>query len=124
MSLLGVVVGPGLLAAHLLHSAVWAVIGPIVMIGVMLGIAALPSKRKNTPQEFADELERHLDGTDDDDDWNRTSSVRLSNQLLDQVRLTLSDRFDSLSTPQGREKLRQIIDALRRGEFPGAGNNA
>jgi hypothetical protein len=79
---------------------------------------------KISPQEFADELERHLDGMDNDDDWDRASSVRISNRLLEQVRLSLSDRFDSLSTPQDREELRQIIEALRRGEFPGAGSNA
>jgi hypothetical protein len=122
---LGILVGPGLLAAYLLHSAVWAVIGPVAVVGVLLGVAALPSKRKVTSQEFADELERHLHGTDNDDDWDRTSSVRISNPLLEQVRLSLSDRFDSLSTSQDREELRQIIDGLRRGEFPGvaAGND-
>jgi hypothetical protein len=36
----------------------------------------LPLKRKVSPEEFADELERHLDGTDNDNDWDRTSSVR------------------------------------------------
>jgi hypothetical protein len=123
---LGIVVGPGLLAAYLLHSAVWAVIGPVAMIGVLLGIAALLSRRKVTPQEFADELERHLHGTGNDDDWDQTSSVRISNPQLEQVRLSLSDGFDSLSTPQDREELRHIIEALRRGEFPGAatGNDA
>ena len=122
--LLSIVVGPGLLAAYLLHSAVWAFIVPIAMVGVLLCVAAIPSRRKISPQEFANELERHLDGTDNEDDWDRTSSVRISNRLLEQVRLSLSDRFDSLSTPQDREELRQIIEALRRGEFPGAGSNA
>src|SRR3954465_6635089 len=55
--------GIGLIAAYLLHSAVWVVIGPVAVFGVLLGIAALPFSRKITPQEFADELERHLDGT-------------------------------------------------------------
>jgi len=119
---LAVVVGPGLVAAYLLHSAVWALIGPIAVLGVLLGIAALPFRRKITPLEFAGELERHLDGRDNDDEWDRTSSVRISNRLLEQVRLSLSNRFDSLSTPQDREELRQIIEALRRGEFPGGGS--
>jgi hypothetical protein len=121
---LGIVVGPGLIAAYVLHSAVWAVIGPVAVLGVLLGVAALPFRRKITPQEFANELERHLDGTDNDDDWDRTSSVRISNRLLEQVRLSLGSQFDSLSTPQDREELRRIIEALRRGEFPGAGNNS
>lgn len=118
--LLGVLMAPGLVAARVLHSWVWAAVGPIAVATVMLGIAALPLKRKVTPQEFADELERHLDGTDNDDDWDQTTCVRISNPQLEEVRRYLSDRFDSLSTPQDREELRRIIDALRRGEFPGA----
>ena len=56
MVLLGVLIGPGLVAAHVLHSLAWAIMGPVVVVGVMLGIAALPLKRKVTPKEFADEL--------------------------------------------------------------------
>ena len=117
MVLLGVLIGPGLVAAHVLHSLAWAIMGPVVVVGVMLGIAALPLKRKVTPKEFADELERHLHGTDDDA-WDRTTSVRIFDPLLEDVRRSLSDRFDSLSSPEDREELRQIIDTLRRGDFP------
>jgi hypothetical protein len=84
----------------------------------MLTIAALPLKRRVTPKEFADELERHLHGTDNDDDWDRTSSVRIFNPLLEDVRRSLSGRFDSLSSPEDREELQQIIETLRRGDFP------
>jgi hypothetical protein len=115
--LLGILIGPGLVAAHVLHSLAWAVMGPVVVVAVMLGVAALPLKRKVTSKEFADELERHLQGTDDDD-WDRTSSVRIFNPLLEGVRRSLSDRFDSLSSPENREELRQIIETLRRGDFP------
>jgi hypothetical protein len=73
-----------------------------------------------TPQEFANELERHLKGEDEDDEWDRTSSVRIHDPRLDQVRRSLSTRLDSLSTTQDCEELRQMIEALRRGEFPGA----
>lgn len=118
--LLGVLIAPGLVAVRVLRSWVWAVVGPVAVVAVMLGIAALPLKRKVTPQEFADELERHLDGTDNDDDWDQTTCVRISNPRLEEVRRSLSDRFDSLSSPQDREELRRVIDALRRGDFPGA----
>ena len=117
---LGILVGPGLVAARVLHSLIWTFLGPIAMVAVLLGIAALPFKRKVTPQEFADELERHLQGTDNDDEWDQTSGVIIFNPLLEDVRRSLSDRFDSLSSPEDREELRQIIEALRRGEFPGA----
>jgi len=36
---------------------------PLGIIALALFIAALPIKRKVTPEEFADELERHLLGT-------------------------------------------------------------
>jgi len=117
---LGVLVGPGLFAARVIHSPIWAFFGPVVVVAVMLGIAGLPVRRKVTPQEFADELERHLNAAGNDDDWDRTSSVRISNPLLENVRQRLSDRFDSLSNPEDREELRHIIEALRRGEFPSA----
>lgn len=117
---LGILVGPGLVAAWILHSLVWSFLGPFVVFGVILGIAALPSKRKVTPEEFDDELERHLQGTDDDDDWDRTSSVTIFNPMLEDVRRSLSVRFDSLSNPEDRTEFRHIVEALRRGEFPGA----
>jgi hypothetical protein len=44
--------------------------------------------------------------------------VRIFNPLLEGVRRSLSDRFDSLSSPENREELRQIIETLRRGDFP------
>ena len=116
--LLGILIGPGLVAAHVLHSLTWAILGPVVVVAVMLTIAALPLKRRVTPKEFADELERHLHGTDNDDDWDRTSSVRIFNPLLEDVRRSLSGRFDSLSSPEDREELQQIIETLRRGDFP------
>jgi hypothetical protein len=118
--LLGILITPGLLAARVLRSGVRVIVGPVAVVALMLGIAALPIKRKVTPQEFADELERHLNGTDSDDDWDRTSCVRISDLRLEGVRQSLSDGFDSLSSPQDREELRRIIDALRRGGFPGA----
>lgn len=117
---LGILVGPGLLAARTLHSPIWALLCPVATVAALLAIAALPIKRKVTPKEFAGELERHLEGTDNDDDWDRTSSVRISDPHLEGVRRSLSGRFDSLPTPEDREELRHIIEALRRGEIPGA----
>jgi hypothetical protein len=55
---------PGLIAAYLLHSSSWILIGPPFMVVLMLIIAALPIRRKITPQAWADELEKHLLGTE------------------------------------------------------------
>ena len=121
VAFLAILVGPGLVAAYVTHSPIWAFLGPFAVVAALLGIAGLPFKRKVTPEEFADELERHLVGMDSDDDWDRTSSVRISNPLLEEVRQSLSDRFDLLSTPEDREELKRLIEALRRGEFSGVG---
>src|ERR1700680_4850863 len=50
---------PGLILAYVLHSYSWILIGAALMVGLMLTIAALPIKRKITPQQWADELEKH-----------------------------------------------------------------
>lgn len=39
---------PGLIIAYITHSYSWILIGPIVMGGLLLAIAALPIKRKIT----------------------------------------------------------------------------
>ena len=74
-------------------------------------------KRKVTPQEWADELERHLLGTEGPWDWDDTTSEPLADPSLEQLRFTLPD-FDLLNTPEKTEEFRRIIEALRRGEIP------
>jgi hypothetical protein len=59
-----VLFAPAALVAYLLHSAVWLVAVPLVITALALLAAALPIKRKVTPEQFADELERHLLGTE------------------------------------------------------------
>jgi MFS family permease len=115
--------GPSLLAGYLLHSAGWAIVIFAALIGLMLCIAALPIGRKVSPQQYADELEHHLLGTEGEWDWDQTSSVRLSNPHLEQIRRSLEDRFDSLSTSQDREDLRRIIDVLRIDKVPNSMQN-
>jgi hypothetical protein len=118
---LGVLVAPGFLAAWVFHSIMYALLGPVAMVALLLAIAALPIGRKVTPEQFADELQRHLNGTDNDDDWDQTSSVSISDPVLEKLRRSLSDGFDSLSTPEDRDELRHVIQALRRGEIQDAG---
>jgi uncharacterized membrane protein YedE/YeeE len=54
---------PAALTAYLLHNLAWLVVVPFGIIILALFIAALPTKRKVTPEQFAEELERHLLGT-------------------------------------------------------------
>jgi hypothetical protein len=74
-------------------------------------------RRKISPQQFAEELERHLLGTDDKWDWDRTTSVAIADERLERIRLNLA-KFDRLTGDKERNELRGIIAALRRGDFP------
>ena len=116
--LIVVVFGPGLLVSTILHNGWWAILLPIATVGAFLGIAALPIGRNISPEQYADELERHLRGEDNDDDWDRTGSVRLKNPRLEELRRSLPDSFDDLRTEEDRLSLARVIEALRRGELP------
>jgi hypothetical protein len=108
----------GLIAAgYALHSKVWILIIPLAVILLMLLIAALPIKKKITPQQFANLLEPHLLGTDGPWGWDDAISVALADERLELLRLSLP-KFDRLHTDELREELREIIAALRRGEVP------
>jgi hypothetical protein len=115
---IGYLVVPGLIAGYFLHSSSWILLGPLYMAGLMLVIAALPFWRKVTPQAWADELEKHLLGTEGPYDWDDATSVRLADKRLENLRRRLTPDFDMLETPEKREEFRQIIEALRHGEIP------
>jgi hypothetical protein len=76
------------------------------------------SNGKVTPQQFADELEEHLLGTERPWDWDDTTSIAIADRRLEQLRQILP-KFDSLATQADKDELSAIIAALRRGEFPG-----
>ena len=116
--LIAIVFGPGMIAAYLLNSARWVVIGPIIVAALVVITAALPIKRKVTSQQWADELQKHLLDSEEAWDWDDATSVRLADKRLENLRLRLIPKFDLLNTPEKREELRQIIEALRRGEIP------
>jgi len=109
---------PAALAAYVLHSLAWLVVVPLVIIILVLFIAALPIKRKVTPEHFAEELERHLLGTEGAWDWDDTTSVAIADPRLEEVRSRLGPNLDSLSHEKDKDELRAIIAALRRGELP------
>jgi hypothetical protein len=103
-----------------LHSAIWLAAVPLGIIAVALLVAALPfPKRKVTPEQFADELERHLLGTEGDWDWDDTTSVTIADERLEQIRCGLT-KFDSLESQKDKDELQALVDALRRGELPEA----
>ncbi len=71
------------LTAYGIHSLSWLVGVPFGLIVLMLVIAALPGKRQVTAEQFADELERHLLGTEGQWDWDDATSVRIADPRLE-----------------------------------------
>ena len=109
---------PATLAAYVLLDLVWLIAVPIGIIALALIVAALPSKgREVTPSQFADELERHLLGTEGPWDWDDTTSIRIADERLERIRWGLP-KFDSLAREEDKTQLKTIIEALRRGEIP------
>lgn len=109
---------PAAATAYLLHNLAWLLVVPFgIIVLAFLIAAALGGKRKVTPQQFADELERHLLGTEGKWDWDDVTSVAIADNRLELIRWELA-RFDCLSDEKDREELRSLIDALRRGEVP------
>ena len=106
---------PAALAAYLMHSLKWLVGVPVGIIVLMLFVAALPIKRRVTAEQFADELERHLLGTEGPWDWDDATSVRIADPRVESVRLRLGENLDSLSRDEDKDELRAIITDLRHG---------
>lgn len=111
---------PAILVAYFLHSGIWLIMVPLGIIAFVLLVAALPSsKREVTPEQFANELERHLLGTEGDWDWDDTTSVTIADERLERIRRGLA-KFDSLEFQKDKDELQALVDALRRGELPEA----
>jgi hypothetical protein len=108
---------PATLTAYFLHNLAWLVVVPFGIIVLVLFIAALPIKRQVTPEQFADELERHLLGSGGPWDWDDTTSIRIADERLERIRWELP-KFDSLAREEDKAELKTIIEALRRGEIP------
>ncbi len=116
--LLGFLLVPALVVAYLLHSAWWIIVVPLALVVLMCVVAAFGGKRRVTPQTWADELEEHLLGTGGPYHWDDITSVTLADERLESLRQRRILDFDTLDTPEKRQALRQIIEALRRGEIP------
>ncbi len=108
---------PAIVTAYFLHSLKWPVIVPIGIVALALILAALPIKRKVTPEQFADELERHLLGTEGEWDWDDTTSIAIADKRLEGIRLEIG-KFDLLAQERDKDELRALIAAFRRGELP------
>ena len=89
----------------------------IIVLFFLLAVLPIKRKRKVAPEEFADELEKHLLGTEGKWDWDDVTSVAIAGDRLELIRWGLP-KFNRLSDEKDREELRALIAALRRGEVP------
>ena len=108
---------PGGATAYVLDVRAWFLVIPVGIIILVFLLSALPMKRKVTPEEFADELEKHLLGTEGKWDWDDVTSLAIADERLELIRRELP-KFDRLSNEKDREELRGLITTLRRGEVP------
>jgi hypothetical protein len=108
---------PAVITAYFLNDPKWLVIIPVAIVAVGLSVAALPIKRKVTPEQWALELEPHLLGTDGTFDWDDAIRVRLADPRLEALRLKMS-KFDLLPSEQRRHEFASVIAALKRGDIP------
>ena len=106
-------------AGSALHSWTWFFAALIAEVVLLCLAAALGhrNKRDVTPQELADELERHLVGNEGPYDWGETTSVELTDEKLNRLIPRLIE-YDRLDTAEKLEQFREIIERLRRGEIP------
>jgi hypothetical protein len=114
---LAVLFVPATIAAYLLNDPKWLIIIPVGIVALTLAVAALPIRRKVTPEQWALELEPHLLGTDGTWDWDDGTSVALADPRLEAIRRKLP-KFDMLTSDQRRKEFESIIAALKRGEIP------
>ena len=111
------IIVPGILLAWLFDSAVWLLTVPLGLLLLWIALAVWGPKRNVTPQQLAEELERHLLGTGGAWDWDDTTSIAIADQRLDRLRAKLH-KFDTFALPEWENEFREIIAALRRGEIP------
>lgn len=103
-----------------MHSWTWffaALIAEVVLLYLMATFGRIEPKDL-TPQELAEELERHLVGKNEGPyDWGATTSEPLADERLNRLIPRLIE-YDRLDTEEKREQFREIIETLRRGEIP------
>jgi hypothetical protein len=97
---------PAALMAYVLHNPAWLVAVPVVIFGLIMALAFVFGtlerlfgfgRRKATPEEFANALEKHLLREEPDPGWDDPMDVVLADPRLEQVRRRLGPNLDSLS---------------------------
>src|SRR6266404_4436130 len=104
LALTVIFLGPGLIAAAVLHSAVWLLLMPVLSVISWVALAKWGPKRQLTPEQLADELESHLLSSGGPWDWDDTTSLTIANERSEVFRGKLS-KFDSLALDEKRNRV-------------------
>ena len=112
-----ILIVPAAVIANYSGSLLWPIMWPVGLVGVLILAGLLSPARKVTPQQYAELLEKHLEGTEGAWGWDNTTSIRIADKRLDKLRCKLA-KFDTFALPEWEEEFKEIIAALRRGEIP------
>ena len=108
---------PAITAAYFTHPYIWLGVIPGGLVLLALALSSLYQKpRTVTVEQFADQLERHLLGTEGKLDWDYVTSVPVADSRLERVRRDLV-KFDALSEEKDKEEFKALIEKLRREDF-------
>jgi hypothetical protein len=85
------------------------VFAAVLAILPLFRLLTVISKRRNrlTAAEVADRIERHIQGTEGPWDWDRFTSVPISDDRLDAIRL------QCVELQERTEELKMIVERLR-----------
>jgi hypothetical protein len=112
-----VLFGPALLVAYLSHSLIWLIVMPFATILVAFVVAASKPKRKLTPDQFADRLEKYLLNPENEMDWDDVMCISVADERLERILWQLW-KLDSEPREKQKEELKAVIAAIRRGDLP------
>jgi hypothetical protein len=121
--LVGIPAAVGIIAAALLHSALWGLIASMGVLVTMFVVAALPIKSKATKDEVAKAIEDFVNGTGGRWDWDDFISVRIADEELEGIRIQcLRTQSEYPGGPnrwcndEGLEVLRNLARQIRSGK--------
>ena len=105
------------------------VVAALAVISLLLIVSALPIRSRRTRSEVIHYIERFIDGTGGDREWDEFTCVRIKDPELDLVRrrcLAIDERFPPTRPGPycdevGLLELRQIVEELKGAEARGAG---
>jgi hypothetical protein len=109
---------PGVIAGLVLRSWAWGIGIPAVLIAIVGVIIAMRRKRRDTPQEWAVPLEKHLLGTESPYEWEEATSKPFADKKLENLRTRIAQEYKALDTSGKKEAFRRIVETLKRGEIP------